>query len=156
MVAVHPRVSGYLGRALSLELSAVQQYMTQACLAELWGDLDAASRFRHETVEEMQHAERIVQRMLQLGLAPGASQLNPVSHAPGLEGLLRLDAVLEIDLIEHYAEATRFCEAIADVDNRDFFAALWQEESNHGEELQEWLAALPSSAITTEALQATF
>ena len=34
MVAVHPRVSGYLGRALSLELSAVQQYMTQGCLAE--------------------------------------------------------------------------------------------------------------------------
>lgn len=156
MVAVHPRVSGYLGRALSLELSAVQQYMTQACLAELWGDLDAAARFRHETVEEMQHAERIVQRMLQLGLAPGASQLKPVSHAPDLEGLLRLDAVLEVDLIEHYAEAFRFCEAISDSDNRDFFAALWQEESNHGQELQEWLAALPGSASFAEPQHASF
>jgi bacterioferritin len=156
MVSVHPRVSGYLGRALSLELSAVQQYMTQACLAEQWGDLEAAGRFRRETVEELQHAERIVQRMLQLGLAPGASQLKPISHAPNLEGLLRLDAVLEVDLIEHYAEAVRFCEAIADSDNRAFFAALWQEESAHGQELQEWLATFATSEALAEPQHASF
>ncbi len=96
MVSVHPRVSGYLGRALSLELSAVQQYMTQACLAD------------------------------------------------------------QVDLIEHYAEAVRFCEAIADTGNRDFFAALWQEESHHGQELQEWLATLSSAAALAEPQHATF
>ena len=73
MGAVHPRVLGFLGRALSLELSAVQQYMTQASLVELWGQPEAAIRFRRDTVEEMQHAERIVQRMLALGVAPGAA-----------------------------------------------------------------------------------
>ena len=52
MGAVHPRVLGYLGRALSLELTAVQQYMTQASLAETWGDADTARRLREETVEE--------------------------------------------------------------------------------------------------------
>ena len=57
MDAVHPRVLGDLGRALSLELTAVQQYMTQASLVGLWGDQAAADRFREETVEEMQHAE---------------------------------------------------------------------------------------------------
>lgn len=59
MGAVHPRVLGYLGRALSLELSAVQQYMTQASLVGLWGDAASAERFRRETVEEMQHAEKL-------------------------------------------------------------------------------------------------
>jgi len=156
MVNVHPRVSGYLGRALSLELSAVQQYMTQACLADQWGDLEAAGRFRRETVEELQHAERIVKRMLQLGLAPGASQLKPISHAPDLEGLLRLDAVLEVELIEYYAEALRFCEAIADADNHAFFAALWQEESHHGQELQEWLATFATSEALAEPQHASF
>ena len=86
--AVHPRVLGYLGRALSLELTAVQQYMTQASLVGLWGDEAASERFREETVEEMQHAERIVQQMLALGVAPAASQLQPVTHAPDLVGLL--------------------------------------------------------------------
>jgi bacterioferritin len=92
MGAVHPRVLGYLGRALSLELSAVQQYMTQASLVELWGLQEEAARFRAETVEEMQHAERIVQRMLAVGVAPAASQLRPVTHAADLVGLLRLNA----------------------------------------------------------------
>ena len=45
----HPRVLGYLGRALSLELSAVQQYMTQASLLSLWGQAAAAERFRLDT-----------------------------------------------------------------------------------------------------------
>jgi len=108
MGAVHPRVLGYLGRALSLEFSAVQQYMTQASLVDLWGDGDSAARFRRETVEEMQHAERLVQRMLELGVAPAASQLRPVTHAADLVGLLRLNLALENDLIHHYAEAVRF------------------------------------------------
>ncbi|MFN9904687.1 MAG: ferritin-like domain-containing protein, partial [bacterium] len=67
MVAAHPRILGSLGRALSLELSAVQQYMTHANLAQAWGEEQAAERFRHEAVEEMQHSERIIQRMIQLG-----------------------------------------------------------------------------------------
>ena len=100
MGAVHPRVLGYLGRALSLELSAVQQYMTQGSLAELWGDPEAAERFRRETVEEMQHAERIIQRMLALGVVPAASQLSPVSQAPDLVGLLRLNLNLKLQITQ--------------------------------------------------------
>jgi bacterioferritin len=142
MDAVHPRVLGYLGRALSLELTAVQQYMTQASLLELWGDKDAANRFREETVEEMQHAERIVQHMLSLGVAPAASQLQPVTHAPDLLGLLEQNAVLETQLIEHYAEATRFCALLRDQANEAFFQSLWDEEQHHGEELNAWLQEL--------------
>jgi len=142
MAAVHPRVLGYLGRALSLELSAVQQYMTHASLVELWGDPEAAQRFRQETVEEMQHAERLVQQMLSLGVAPAASQLRPVSHAPDLIGLLRLNGVLEADLIEHYAEAVRFCVLVGDRPNEAFFRALWNEEQQHGQQLSAWIQAL--------------
>ena len=142
--AAHPRVLGYLGRALSLEFSAVQQYMTQASLVEIWGDAAAADRFRRETVEEMQHAERIVKRMLALGVAPAASQLRPVTHAADLVELLRRNAVLEDDLIAHYAEAMRFCVQIGDVEQHAFFQTLWQEEQQHGLELATWLASLQS------------
>ncbi|MEB3239397.1 MAG: ferritin-like domain-containing protein [Cyanobacteriota bacterium] len=137
---VHPRVLAYLGRALSLELTAVQQYMTQASLAESWGDREAADRFRHETVEEMQHAERIVARMISLGVAPGASQLKAVTTAPTLEGLLERNTDLEDQLIRHYAEASRFCQQIQDDGNRSFFEALLAEEQSHGREVASWLA----------------
>jgi bacterioferritin len=136
--AVHPRVLGYLGRALSLELTAVQQYMTQAALVDTWGESEAADRFRRETVEEMRHAERIVQRLLALGAVPTASQLRPVETAADLAGLLRLDARLEDDLIHHYAEAVRFCVLIRDGENERFFRDLWNEEQHHGEDLLVW------------------
>jgi len=142
MGAVHPRVLGYLGRALSLELSAVQQYMTQASLVGLWGDTDAAERFRRETVEEMQHAEKIVQRMLTVGVAPAASQLRAVTHAPNLLGLLRHNTRLENDLISLYAEATRFCVLVGDVTNEAFFRDLLNDEQHHGAELSAWLQSL--------------
>ncbi|MEB3159595.1 MAG: ferritin-like domain-containing protein [Synechococcus sp.] len=156
MGAVHPRVLGYLGRALSLELSAVQQYMTQGSLVELWGEADAAERFRHETVEELRHAERIIQRMLALGVVPAASQLSPVSHAPDLVGLLRLNLSLETTLINHYAEAMRFCLLVGDPDNQAFFTELWSDEQHHGDDLRAWLGSLGSSSGDASLERATF
>jgi bacterioferritin len=152
MGAVHPRVLGYLGRALSLELTAVQQYMTHATLVQAWGDGDTADRFRRETVEEMQHAERIVQRMIALGAAPAASQLRAVTHARDLVGLLRLNGVMEAELIEHYAEAVRFCLLIGDRDHESFFRALWEEEQHHGEDLAAWIASLTAQANLQRAM----
>ena len=142
MDAVHPRVLAYLGRALSLELTAVQQYMTQASLVGLWGDEASAAKFREETVEEMQHAERIVQHMLQLGVAPAASQLQPVTHAPDLLGLLEHNADLEQQLVDHYAEAARFCAVINDQANGAFFQSLLEDEQHHSRDLEAWLQQL--------------
>ena len=154
--AVHPRVLGYLGRALSLELSAVQQYMTHASLVEFWGDRDTAERLRRETVEEMQHSERIIQRMLALGVAPSGSQLRPVTHGADLEGLLRLNAILESDLIQHYAEAVRFCVLIGDTDNEAFFRELWMEEQHHSDDLETWRTGLGADRRQLTLQRATF
>lgn len=150
MPAVHARVLADLGRALSLELTAVQQYLTQAVLVESWGDSASAERLRRETVEEMQHAERIVNRMIRLGVAPGASQLRPARHASDLPGLLHINAELEHQLVAHYAEAMGLCMRIGDRENAAFFHDLWQEEQHHLEELATWLESL--GPHTTEAL----
>ena len=142
MDAVHPRVLCFLGRALSLELTAVQQYMTQASLVGLWGDAASADRFREETVEEMQHAERIVQQMLSLGVAPAASQLQPVTHAADLVGLLEQNADLEQQLVNHYDEAVRFCRVVNDQNNAAFFQSLLEDEQHHMQDLETWLNEL--------------
>ncbi|MEB3308117.1 MAG: ferritin-like domain-containing protein [Cyanobacteriota bacterium] len=152
---LHPRVLGYLGRALSLELTAVQQYLTHGSLLELWGDREAADRFRRETVEEMHHAETIVKRMLALGVAPAASQLQPVTHAADLAGLLRVDQQLEAALIQHYSEATRFCVLIGDQDNEAFFRSLWTDEQHHAQQFDAWLRSLGSYVHSHEE-RATF
>ena len=141
----HTRVLADLGRALSLELTAVQHYLTLAVLMDLWGDSTSADRFRRETVEEMQHAEKIVKRMVTLGVAPGASQLKPAGHATTLPGLLRLSMALEEELVAHYGEAVALCQRLGDVENQTFFEDLWLEERQHGEALESWLNGLEST-----------
>ena len=139
---LHPQTLGYLGRALSLELSAVQQYLTQAVLAESWGLPEAAARFRTETVEEMRHAERLVQHMLGLGVAPNASSLRPAAVGQSLGDLLLQDARLESEIVGLYAQALAFSQRIGDADSGALFQSLLADEVHHAREIDDWLAQL--------------
>lgn len=145
-----PRVLGYLGRALSLEFSAVQQYMTQARLAASWGLTAAAERLQAEATEETEHTSRIIGRMLALGVAPNASQLRPVRLGRSLRELLLQDQELEMALVQLYSDATRHCARMGDHDNRMFFEALLEEERAHGVELARWVQELEQPAAVAD------
>ena len=143
------RVLGYLGRALSLELSAVQLYSTQARLVDSWGLAEVAAKFSAEAGEEMAHAERIISRMLALGFAPNASQLRPVRLGRDLQQLLLHDHEFEMELVGLYENATRHCAHTGDHDNRLFFETLLGEEQQHAQGLQQWLQQLQQSDMKT-------
>ena len=136
------RVLGYLGRGLSLELSAVQLYTTQARLVDTWGLAEVAGKLSAEASEELGHAERIISRMLDLGVAPNASQLRPVKLGGDLRTLLEHDYAFEEELVKLYAEARNHCARIGDQDNRLFFEGLLTEEQAHAETLKDWLQQL--------------
>lgn len=144
MLAARPdqKVLGYLGRALSMELSAVQQYSTQARLVASWGLSDAAASLRKEAEEELQHADRIIERMLAVGAAPGGSQLRPVRVGADLTALLLVNQAFEAEVIQLYQAATRHCASVGDHDSRLFFEELLREERQHHEELGAWLDRL--------------
>ncbi|NNG12200.1 MAG: bacterioferritin [Halobacteria archaeon] len=136
------RVLGYLGRGLSLELSAVQLYSTQARLVDSWGLAEVAGKLSAEASEELGHAERIISRMLALGVAPNASQLRPVRLGADLRALLEHDYVFEKELVKLYSEASSYCARQGDQDNRLFFEALLAEEQAHAVSLEQWLQEL--------------
>jgi len=136
------QVLGYLGRALSLELSAVQLYSTQAMLTAGWGLAEASEKFRAESVEEMGHAERIIGRMLALGVAPNASQLRPVRLGQTLQQLLEIDHAFEKELVKLYSAAVAHCTRCGDQDSRLFFESLLGEEQVHAKELLQWIEKL--------------
>ena len=133
-----PAVLGYLGRALSLELSAVQQYLALARLLELRGMPQAGGKFRHEAQEEMEHAERIIGRMLALGAAPNASCLRPCRLDGALPQLLKHAGDLETEIIGFYTQAVQYCVRTQDHENRVFFETLLREEQSHGAEIDAW------------------
>jgi bacterioferritin len=144
--ALDERVLGYLGRALSLELSAVQLYTTQARLVETWGLPEAANRFRAEAQEEMGHAERIIGRMLALGVAPAASQLRPATLGANLSELLRRDQAFETELVGLYAAAVRHCSRAGLAEDRLFFEGLLSDEQAHEREVAGWISQLESGS----------
>jgi len=145
---VDQRVLGYLGRALSLELTAVQQYSTQAQLVGAWGLPEAAKVFKNEAAEELGHAERIISRMLALGVAPNASQLRPVSLGNNLIELLQHNHAFEYELVELYRNAASHCARLGDHDNRLFFETLLNEELAHGEHLGKWIKEIQGQSVS--------
>lgn len=134
----HVRAAGFLGRALSFELSAVQQYMTHAALCEAWNLNDEGRHWREEAVGETKHAERIIQHMQRLGVVPGASQLRAVKVGASLSELIAHNVRLEQDIVSLYSDATVSCLRGGDHDNAGFFQKLLDEEQEHARELQAW------------------
>lgn len=145
------RVLGYLGRALSLEFTAVQQYSTQAQLVGAWGLAEAAREFKNEASEELGHAERIISRMIALGAAPNASQLRPVSLGNNLIELLQQNHKFENELVKLYSKAASHCARIGDHGNRLFFEALLKEEMAHGEHLAKWIKEIQGQSANPGA-----
>lgn len=152
MMPPDPKILGYLGRALSLELSAVQTYSTQARLVATWGLDEPARRLREESLEEMQHVERIIARMLALGVAPSASQLRPAAVGPNLLALLQADYDFEMELVQLYYDAATHGARIGSPDDRMFFQTLLEEEQAHARELTQWLAQLDRPIVAPEAM----
>lgn len=142
-------ILGYLGRALSLEMTAVQQYATQAALVSAWGLADDASKLQQESLEEMGHVNRIIGRMLALGVAPNASMLRPVKLGRDLRELLLADAELEKDLVNLYMQAANHCARNGDLDGRKFFEGLLHEEQAHDVALAEWIRNLEAPAVNS-------
>ena len=137
-----PRLSGYLSRALSHEMAAVQQYLLQAKLAGMWGLSKQGARFRLDASEELVHAERLMERMLILGIPCNATQLPPVRPGRTLEEMLQIDRLLEIEAIRLYEEAALYCGRRQDGETQALMRALLEDELGHLKDLDQQLFEL--------------
>ncbi len=138
-MSVDPRTLGWLSRALSHEMGAVQQYLAQSVLARLWGDYALASQLRREAVEEMQHAERLMERLILLGVAPSAGNLPPARLGRTVDEMLAADRVLEVDAVRLYEEALAHARRMRDADSASLLEGILAEELAHVRELDDML-----------------
>lgn len=127
----HPRIIGYLTRALELELNAVQQYQTRAALADLWGMSELAAHYRQEAAHELSHAERITRQLLLIGVAPTALSLEAVRPGRDPQEMATLSAEMERMAVQLYDDACQFCVRIRDQEHLGLFQWLLQEELAH-------------------------
>lgn len=141
-VKAHPRLIGYLQRAVNHEFCACQQYTLQAVQADCWNMQTLAQELREGVREELRHAEIFIQQLLVLGVSPHAAP----PHAPAIgrshEEMLRLGLATEVEAIRLYREACRFCERSGDAIHHAVFARILQDEEHHQQELARQLEAL--------------
>lgn len=148
MTSMHPDVKmnvlGFLGRALSLELSAVQQYLTLSRLLRARGFDEEGAKFHGEAMEEMAHAELIIGRMLALGAVPNSSQLRPAYAANSLTSVIEHAHKFEDEIVLFYESAVAYCRQANDHDNYLFFEKLLNEERAHAGSFVQWRSKFAS------------
>lgn len=135
-----PRLSGFLTRALSHELAAVQQYLMQAKLVGLWGMAEMSRQMCKDVQEELVHAERLMERMLVLGIPSNATQLPPVRTGRSVEEMWQINRLLEIEAIRLYEEGAHYCARICDRETQSLFEEIMKDEIGHLGELERLLS----------------
>ena len=145
-MATDPRRTGYLMRALSHEMAAVQQYLAQASLTAMWQLGRHSGRFRRDAEEELGHAQQLIERVLVLGIPSNGTQLPPIRPGRTLEEMLLIDRVLEIEAIRLYEEAAHYCARMRDGETQTLFAGLLQDELGHLRDLDRMLTEIHQGA----------
>ena len=125
------KVIEYLNDALRSELTAVSQYWLHYRMQEDWGLGHMAKKSREESIEEMNHADKIIARILFLGGHPNLQKLDPLRIGQTPKETLECDLASEHGARDLYMEARKHCEAVGDFVTKNIFEELLTDEEGH-------------------------
>jgi bacterioferritin len=125
------RVIELLNEALRNELTAVNQYWLHYRLLDHWGIARLAEFERHESIDEMKHADELSERILFLDGLPNFQALGRLRIGESVEEVLRADLELEREALTQLKDAIFYCESVRDYVTRDLFARILANEEEH-------------------------
>lgn len=125
------KVIEYLNRGLRSELTAVSQYWLHFRMLNDWGYIELAKFWRKESIEEMNHADRFVDRILFLDGFPNLQELDPLRIGQTVAEIIACDLAAEVEARALYLEAARYCDTINDRVSKRLFEDLAEDEEGH-------------------------
>lgn len=126
-----PEVIVHLNKVLKQELTAINQYFLHAKVYEDWGLTKLAAHERSESVDEMKHAEALIERILFLGGLPNLQDLGRLYVGQDVQEMLECDLRLEMDAVPNLRDAIEFCERCSDYVSRELFEQILESEESH-------------------------
>ena len=126
-----PKVIEYLNKALRHELTAINQYWLHYRFLQNWGLLEMAKVWRKESIEEMNHADRITDRIIFLDGFPNMQVLDPLHIGQNVREIIDADLAAEMSARALYQEAATHCHSVQDYVSRDLFESLMKDEEHH-------------------------
>ncbi len=124
------KVIELLNEILTAELTAINQYFIHYKMLKNWGYKRLAQYKRKESIEEMEHADEVIERILFLGGVPNMQRMNPVRVGENIKEMHELDLAVEVAAVERLNRAIAAATHAADNGSRAFFEKLLKEEEN--------------------------
>jgi bacterioferritin len=125
------KVIEFLNKALFNELTAINQYWLHYRMLDNWGIKKLAAYERHESIDEMKHADVLADRILYLDGLPNFQNLGKLRIGETVEEILKADLALEYDAIPMLKDAIAHCESVRDFVSREIFARILESEEEH-------------------------
>ena len=125
------KVIEFLNEALKNELTAINQYWLHYRMLDNLGVSKLAEYERHESIDEMKHADKLAERIFFLDGLPNFQMLGRLRVGESVEEILKADLDLEYDALPLLKDAIAHCESVRDYVSRDLFAEILESEEEH-------------------------
>ena len=125
------QVIQFLNQVLKNELTAINQYFLHSRMLRQWGMKRLAEYEYKESIDEMKHADKLIERVLFLDGLPNLQDLGKLMIGEGVEELLKCDLQLEMDAVPVLRAAIAHCEKVADYITRELFEDILESEEEH-------------------------
>ena len=130
------QVIEFLNQALKNELTAINQYWLHYRLLDHWGVKRLAEFERHESIDEMKHADMVAERILFLDGLPNFQLLGRLRIGESVQEVLQADLDLEMEALPPLRDAIEHCEKVRDYVSRDLFRKILDSEEEHVDTLE--------------------
>jgi bacterioferritin len=141
------KVIGHLNTVLKNELTAINQYFLHSRMLDNWGVHKMARHEYKESIEEMQHADKVIQRVLMLDGLPNLQDLGKLMIGENVKEVIECDLKLEIIAVADLRVAIKDCETAQDYVTRDLFIAILRDEENHIDHLETQLQMIKDQGL---------
>jgi bacterioferritin len=126
-----PKVIEHLNTQLTNELTAINQYFLHARVLQHWGVTKLGKKEYDESIDEMKHADTLIQRILFLDGLPNVQRMNQVAIGETVEEVLKADLQLEEKALGDLREGIAYCETVRDFVSRDLLLHILESEEEH-------------------------
>lgn len=125
------KVIKHLNKVLANELTAINQYFLHARMFKNWGLNKLDEKEYHESIDEMMHADKLIERILFLEGLPNLQELGKLRIGEHTQEVLECDLRLEMEALPELREAIAHCEQVGDFVSRDLFQSILDSEEKH-------------------------
>jgi bacterioferritin len=141
------KIIAHLNKVLGNELRAINQYFLHAKMYKDWGLKDIAEKEHHESIDEMKHADTVIERILFLEGLPNLQDLGKFYIGENTQEILECDLKLEMEAIPALKDAIVYAESIKDFVSRDIFNSILESEEEHVDWLETQLGLIDKMGI---------